>query len=375
MAACLGCTSFSTTSLYRMANDSVRPQETNRKLKGIPVKLKVPSHLMVNIYEEQVILANSAKVTDELKKKATEAAEDVVKKRGELKKLTADVETARQTISKLRDAISDVESRIQAENNAPRETALIDLKKELNKQLTAALEQEIVAIGNQATTSDRQKALDDAIAAKEVAEQKAAVGYTLISFTPPQFHVESDLQYTDKVFLVDFKRPAGGILDLQGATMDDEQYFSEVKAEVTERTMEDIGAAMKTIEGVVPSLRSSAGMKAVPVSAETPKNEASTSVNFQKSVIATKRFDISECGWEERMQDFVNEHLGRPDLVGDQLPAIQPVNEPWQQSPNYGANTMEQGLSTSVPVENAAISVQPSKDAYFDGLVDVHVAQ
>ena len=54
-----GCTSFRTTSLYRFANDSLVKQQTNRPLKGLPVKLKVPSHVNVVIYEQQILLVPS----------------------------------------------------------------------------------------------------------------------------------------------------------------------------------------------------------------------------------------------------------------------------------------------------------------------------
>ena len=46
-----GCTSFRSTVLHRNDNDSLTPQRCWRSTKGIPVTLKVPSHLEISILE------------------------------------------------------------------------------------------------------------------------------------------------------------------------------------------------------------------------------------------------------------------------------------------------------------------------------------
>lgn len=195
-----GCTSFRTTALYRFDNDSVTRECTNKKLKGLPVKLKVPSHIAVTIYEQQVLLAKAGK----------EATDPVV-------------------------------------------------------------------------------------------------AYRLVSFDPPQLMVESDMVYTDKVFLVDFRRPAAGILNLSEATMDDDQYFAKIQADVTERTINDVNASLQKLQ---PVLSKPATPKAAAVVANAAE-QASDNISFQKSVIAYQRFDISEPDWECRLQDFVNFQLNR----------------------------------------------------------------
>ena len=133
--------------------------------------------------------------------------------------------------------------------------------------------------------------------------------YTLVSFDPAQYLVETQLEYTDKIFLVDFKRPAAGILDLKDAQMDDEQYFAKVQADVTERTIEDVSGALETITSPISSLKAKQSNSATPSSAANSISEINESVNFQKSVVAMCRFDISEPGWEEQMMCFINQKL------------------------------------------------------------------
>ncbi len=322
-----GCTSFRTTVLQRFSNDSVKPQKTNQKLKGLPVKLKVPSHLLVTIYEEQVILANGDPDLAKLADAAAGAAAEVQLIDAQIAKLDTDVAESQAQVDKLSSIITAVLAQIEAIEPNPDDVSKQTVKtlqeelKNTRTLLAKAFTANREALGRQSTKPKLIADKEEAIAAAKVAAANSAIGYTLISFTPAQFHVESELQYTDKIFLVDFKRPAGGILNLTGASMDEEQYFSDVQAEVTERTLSDIGDALTTVGGAVTKPKPTA---ATPVSSETPAADGNNTVNFQQSVIASKRFDISESGWEQNMRDFVNGHLGRSDLIGE-TPSLAPA--------------------------------------------------
>lgn len=177
----ISCTSFRTTLLQRLDNDSVTPACVNKQLKGVPVKLKVPTHLDVTITETIVFI-------------------------------------------------------------------------------------------------------------------KEGTGASLIAFEDPQIEVATNLVYTDKVFLVDFKRPAAGTLDLSKVEFDQEQYFKEITATVEERTIRDISESIDTLKPALQGLKTSSG-------------EVSGDIIFEKSVIAKQRFDINEPDWEARMQAFVDGHL------------------------------------------------------------------
>ncbi len=320
-----GCTSFRTTALQRAANDSVAPEVTNKRLRGLPVKLKVPSHVMATVYEQQVILANSSGMDIERRKAATDAAVAVQRIQDQLTRLSQAVPNAQAEIDELSRANDEVDrlKKLIASDDAQaavKKKSLDDLfKKNLdaqNKANTKLSEANFALLDEPAIRANLQLAE----AAAKVAARNAAVGYTLISFTPAQFTVETELLYTDKVFLVDLKRPAGGVLDLKEASMDEEQYFSKIKAEVEERTLADISEALQTITDPVSNLfKSGKANQAIPTSAATPTAESNSDVNFQKSVVATQRFDISEPGWEERLQAFVNAHLCPQPSIG-QLP-------------------------------------------------------
>ncbi len=252
-----GCTSFRTTALYRFDNDSVTPECTNKKLKGLPVKLKVPSHVAVTIFEQQVLLAITTTTTT----------------------------------------------------------------------------------GTPPATESK---------------------YALVSFSPPQLMVETELVYTDKVFLVDFKRPAAGILDLTEAKMDDEQYFSNITAEVTERTINDINTSLGTLQPALTQFKKPAVPKAKATTANSPEADADN-VGFKKSVIAYQRFDISEPDWECRLQEFVNCQLNRCETFCP--PVTTPA--PKTKAPALGSGPTELPPGP-IPANSDAAFAPPALRAIFN---------
>lgn len=306
-----GCTSFRTTALYRMDNDSVTAECPNKKLKGLPVKLKVPSHVRVSIYENQVILAKSDAGSAQLAKAANDAAAKVEALNLQIKNAREGLPAAAREAADAKSAQDEAKMRFDAATawSADRRIAEADLTvaTNLRQKADAALTTAEQAF---ASIPDLSVNLTDAQGELAIAKANLKVGYTLVSFSPPQLYVDSNLEYTDKVFLVDFRRPAGGILNLTEASMDDEQYFSKIQADVTERTLQDIGTALDTLKGPLTPTKKPATNKATPTSANSTGNENSDTVNFQKSLVASQRFDISEPDWEARMMDFVNLHLG-----------------------------------------------------------------
>ena len=200
----LGCTSFHTTAIGRLENDSLFKDCLGRKqkAKGIPVKMKVPTHIIVKVYEQQILVQDGKNGNTEIK---------------------------------------------------------------------------------------------------------------LHSFDPPQYEIETEKIYTDKVFLVDFLRPAGGELNLvagaasdqNGINFDSSQYFSGIQASVKEQTMEDIGAALETIGAIPATLaeKTSAGM--------VKSDEVLTNVSFEKSIVACQRFDLARPDWEMELNAFVGNYTAR----------------------------------------------------------------
>ncbi len=307
----LGCTSFRTTALYRFANDSVAPQKTNKKLKGLPVKLKVPSHVQVTVYEQQVILARSKEEIKGKTEESSQAAKRVQEQQNVIKAFDNEIQKYQASINESAIRIKELGVLIDgASNDEYKKEIEKVLAKEIQALSTAQADLQVAKKNKDDKKANEENTLAKLITEADLAAKNATIEYAIVSFTPPQYMVERELQYTDKVFLVDFKRPAGGVLDLTEASMDDEQYFAAVKAKITERTLEDVAEALKTVKDPLSKLaKKQSENTAIPTTSETPVAESNNNVNFQKSVIATQRFDISEAGWEERLQSFVSEFI------------------------------------------------------------------
>lgn len=183
-----GCTSFGTTIAQRCSNGTLIPNIPKAKTRGVPVKLKVPSHVVVNVKETYFV----------------QKAEG---------------------------------------NGIPKEIKLID------------------------TYGQQIRSLD----------------------------LTTRVEYDDKVFTVDFKRPAGGILDITSITYDQEQYFKDVQATYTENTLKDINTAIGNVKTAIKS------------SASIPATQ--DKLAHETRQVATGRFDISVPGWEEELQCFVEQHI------------------------------------------------------------------
>lgn len=309
-----GCTSFRTTALYRFENDALTPQKTNAPLKGLPVKMKVPSHVHVIVSEQQVILANSPDEINANEQHVRTARGAVTQKQAEIDKLVVAVSTARNKVIRLERSINFLNTRKATDTG----DMLTATNKLLRGELEDKTEADEVLFAAEAQYAEAAPVFEVELAQLQAlldtAIRDATPNYTLVSFTPAQYVVETELEYTDKIFLVDFKRPLAGVLNLKNAKMDDEQYFAQVQADLTERTLEDVSGALQTLTDPLQALRTNANI-ATPTSARSSPAEAKADIHFQKSVVAIKRFDISEAGWEDNMMAFVNERLTAPVVL------------------------------------------------------------
>jgi len=133
--------------------------------------------------------------------------------------------------------------------------------------------------------------------------------------------------YTPKVVTVDFVRPAAGTLALadgqeDGIKMDPEGYFASIQAKIDDQTLTDITAQKDNLAKILGrgSIRSA---KAVSAGGETIDAGDDSAWQSYKTMIAYKRFDISEPGWETAMQDFVDQYIqcqNNPCLEPECLP-------------------------------------------------------
>jgi hypothetical protein len=104
---------------------------------------------------------------------------------------------------------------------------------------------------------------------------------------------------TEKVFVVDFKRPLSGTLAYT-ADFDEQQYFDEISGQLEDTTITDVAALVAT---VAPLFGKSAS---APVD---PTSEVGRALITNKRVVAYKRFDIDACDFEAQLRGFLEEHV------------------------------------------------------------------
>lgn len=120
--------------------------------------------------------------------------------------------------------------------------------------------------------------------------------------------VQTDLIYTDKVFMVDVKRPAAGTLDYTmefgalGDDVDNRQYFKSLKSKIEDKTLADVSTAISTV------------LQAIPTSKDDGQNEEGTNkdtagVIVEERTVAWKRFDIDAYDFEDQVSLFVDQHM------------------------------------------------------------------
>ncbi len=118
-------------------------------------------------------------------------------------------------------------------------------------------------------------------------------------------YVESAVVETDKVFTVDIKRPAAGVLNYTmtfGTNtngLDNSQYFSALKSHIQDDTIKDVTTALKTLSPLF-AKKASAGGTAT---------DGDTQIILDSRTVAWKRFDIDACDFEQQVAAFVDRHL------------------------------------------------------------------
>lgn len=198
ISAC-GCTSFCTTIVQRTPDNRFCPNFPKSKTKGLPVKLKVPTHIEATITEKFFVESTQ------------EAAADVANPNGRIK-------------------------------------------------------------------------------CREV-------GLWLDGERIRHLEVDTKVIYTEKVFTVDFRRPAGGLLNLSAIDFDSEQYFKQVKASYEEKTLAQITSALGTLKPGLTGSASASNLNGI------------SGLLMDTRTVAVARFDISETDWESQLQCFVDHHI------------------------------------------------------------------
>lgn len=132
--------------------------------------------------------------------------------------------------------------------------------------------------------------------------QKVPVGgITKTQRLPLPFAVRDFAQefiYTEKIFTVDFKRPAAGTFNLR-VDMTEDQYIQNLQHDVTDQTIQQVGALIKKIApaGLLPSL----------VTADS--SAVDNQLTPITSVVAVGIFEVDAPDFETQLSSFINWHL------------------------------------------------------------------
>jgi hypothetical protein len=110
---------------------------------------------------------------------------------------------------------------------------------------------------------------------------------------------------SDKVFTVDFKRPASGYLDLDMSFDEDEQYFKKIVSKLQDDTISDTADLIATSINSIAALQASKNQLPPTIEEEL----AIAGIERDTRVVAFRRFDLNSASFEQDLECFVNEHL------------------------------------------------------------------
>jgi hypothetical protein len=153
---------------------------------------------------------------------------------------------------------------------------------------------------------------------------------------------------TDKVFTVDFKRPAAGTIKYDAKFSN--QYFTEFSNEVEDRTIAEISSAIQGIISVLPK------KSGAPGGGETRGfTTGLPEIKRFPTVIAVAVFAVDEPNWELQMTDFLAQHLSAPygSALGQAHPShsyeLQPGQQPNLPLQPAPGNDLSSAGTTIVP--------------------------
>ncbi len=124
-----------------------------------------------------------------------------------------------------------------------------------------------------------------------------------LSMNHRSFDVDAKIVETEKLFTVDFPRPASGTLAYNLDMDPESQYFKQIKNEITDNTIKDVAAAIGKVAPAIAKLTSAGKAK---LSDDLKKN-----LIVESRTVAWKRFDIDSPDFEEQVRCFVEVHINQ----------------------------------------------------------------
>jgi hypothetical protein len=127
-----------------------------------------------------------------------------------------------------------------------------------------------------------------------------------------------EFMVTEKIFVVDFKRPPAGSANLR-VDMTDEQYIAEIQHDITDQTIEQVSGLLGAFIGKGGNLASAANVEQPPASYAPDLTEIN-------SLVAVGIFEIDAPDFEQKVQQFINCHLNKSHDAWVVPPCVNVIN-------------------------------------------------
>jgi hypothetical protein len=119
----------------------------------------------------------------------------------------------------------------------------------------------------------------------------------------------SEFIYTEKIFTVDFKRPAGGSANLR-LDISDDQYIKEIQHDITDTTIQNITDQLAQLLPGGTLFPAQAKPK-TPTGATASLAANQVSPSSVKSLVAVGVFEVDAPDFEQRIREFLDCHINQ----------------------------------------------------------------
>jgi hypothetical protein len=160
-----------------------------------------------------------------------------------------------------------------------------------------------------------------------------------------------EMVYSEKIVMVDFKRPAAGAFNLE-VDLTDDQYIKKIQHDVTDQTLNEINGILNTLGGQnsIFRLASKTGAEA-------------SGLTEVKSVVAVGMFEVDAPDFELQVTEFLNCHINKSHDAWRESPGVRDVNRVFPQ------NTADLQLcpngECSIPAAGAMSPLWPPHESTF----------
>ena len=167
--------------------------------------------------------------------------------------------------------------------------------------------------------------------------------FEYVKLPTPIRNVSTEIIKTEKVFTVDFKRPAAGTMKMELDMDAERQYFEKISHEVEDETLAEIGNLIDSLAG--------AGFRLAAAESGVDPTKALREVD---SVVAIQLFELDDPMLEQNVVHFLNCHLNQSHDAYVVPPGVDNLNRVGIQQNYTGDNPT---LCSQLPIESGTIEV------------------